>query len=53
MTMTASITRVDRATGDITVGFRGFNQLGNHAMGTADLVLPGGSQHEPFAKGLH
>ena len=51
MTMTGTVTRVDRATGDVTVGFRGFNQLGNHAVGTADLVLPGGSQYEQFVKG--
>jgi hypothetical protein len=51
MTMTATITGVDRSTGNITVGFRGFNQLGHHAIGTADLILPGGSQHEAFAKG--
>jgi uncharacterized protein len=49
MTMSAQVTHVDRSSGDITVAFRGFNQLGNHAVGTADLILPGGSAHAAFA----
>jgi hypothetical protein len=47
MTMAGSVTTVDRATGEITVGFAGCNSLGDHVTGTADLVLPGGTSH-PF-----
>jgi uncharacterized OB-fold protein len=50
MTMTGSVTAADLATGEITVGFRGFNTLGDHVVGTADLLVPGGSAYDQFAK---
>jgi hypothetical protein len=50
MTMTGSVTSVDAATGEATVSFRGFNSLGDHVIGTADLLLPGGSAYDAFAK---
>jgi hypothetical protein len=45
MTMAGSVTTVDQATGEITVGFAGYNSLGDHVTGTADLVLPGGMSY--------
>jgi len=33
---------VDAGTGAVTVAFRGSNGLGDHATGTAELVLPDG-----------
>jgi uncharacterized OB-fold protein len=43
MTMTGSVTSVDRDTGGVTIGFRGANDLGDHVSGTAELTLPGGA----------
>ncbi len=42
MTMSGSVTAVEPTDGGVavTVGFVGANAIGNHAMGTADLVLP-------------
>jgi uncharacterized OB-fold protein len=45
MAMTGSVSAVDKATGAVTIAFRGTNQLGEHVSGTAELVLPGGSDH--------
>jgi uncharacterized OB-fold protein/acyl dehydratase len=50
MTMTGTVTAADEKTGEVTVGFRGFNSLGDHVVGTADLLLPGGSAYDTFAK---
>jgi hypothetical protein len=50
MTMTGEVTAVDAGAGEITVGFRGFNSLGDHVTGTADVLLPGGSAYDAFAK---
>ncbi len=46
MTMSGAITALDRATGEISVSFRGTNETGDHVTGTAALVLPGGSEHD-------
>jgi len=43
MTMTGRVSAADRASGAITVAFAGYNSLGDHVTGTADLLLPGGS----------
>jgi acyl dehydratase len=51
MTMTASVVAKDDAAGRVTVSFRGFNQLGDHAQGTADLLFPGGTAYDAFVKG--
>jgi hypothetical protein len=40
LTLTGAVTASDPATGRVTVGFTGFNLLGDHVTGTADLVLP-------------
>jgi hypothetical protein len=40
LTLAGAVTAADRATGQVTVGFTGFNRLGDHVTGTADLVLP-------------
>lgn len=40
MTLGGSVQSVDAATGSVTVAFRGRNSLGDHASGTAELVLP-------------
>jgi hypothetical protein len=39
MTMSGSVQAVSAATGAVTVAFRGRNSLGDHASGTAELVL--------------
>jgi uncharacterized OB-fold protein len=45
MTMTGSVAEVDAATGEVKVGFRGRNELGDHVSGTVELILPGGSEY--------
>jgi len=40
MTLSGSVQSSDRSTGSVTVAFRGRNALGDHASGTAELVLP-------------
>ncbi len=40
MAMTGSVTAIDRSSGDVTIGFRGTNELGDHVSGTAELTLP-------------
>jgi uncharacterized OB-fold protein/acyl dehydratase len=40
MTLRGSVQAADPSTGAVTVGFRGSNSLGDHATGTAELVLP-------------
>lgn len=42
MTLRGSVQAADPTTGAVTVAFRGSNALGDHATGTAELVLPGG-----------
>jgi hypothetical protein len=44
MTMTGAVKSVDEATGAVSVAYRGMNSMGPHITGTADLVLPGGSE---------
>ena len=39
MTMSATVQAVDAATGLVTIAYRGRNSLGDHASGTAELVL--------------
>jgi hypothetical protein len=39
MTMSGAVQAVDGATGSATVAFRGRNGLGDHASGTAELIL--------------
>jgi uncharacterized OB-fold protein len=41
MTLRGSVQAADAGTGAVTVAFRGSNTLGDHATGTAELVLPG------------
>ena len=41
MTMRGTVQAADPSTGAVTIGFRGSNSLGDHATGTAELVLPG------------
>lgn len=50
MTMAGAVAAADTATGEVTVGFRGANSLGDHVSGTAELVLPGGSAYEGAAR---
>ncbi len=45
MTMSGSISALDRSTGGITVAFTGSNEIGDHVTGTAAVVLPGGTAH--------
>ena len=40
MTMSGSVQAVSAGTGAVTVAFRGRNSLGDHASGTAELILP-------------
>ena len=42
MAMTGAVTAVDRGSGDVTIDFRGSNELGDHVSGTAELTLPSG-----------
>jgi uncharacterized protein len=41
MTLRGSVRAADAGTGAVTVAFRGSNSFGDHATGTAELVLPG------------
>jgi uncharacterized OB-fold protein len=41
MTLRGMVQAADPATGAVTVAFRGSNSIGDHATGTAELVLPG------------
>jgi uncharacterized OB-fold protein len=43
MTLRGAVQAADPTTGAVTIGFRGSNSLGDHATGTAELVLPGGT----------
>ena len=45
MTLSGNVAGVDAGTGVLTVSYRGLNSLGAHVTGTAELVLPGGSEH--------
>ena len=45
MTMTGAVKAADASTGVVTVAYRGMNSVGPHITGTAELVLPGGSEH--------
>jgi hypothetical protein len=40
LTMAGKVVAADPGNGEITVGFTGFNRLGDHLTGTADLTLP-------------
>lgn len=40
MVVSAELSAVDHATGDATIAFRALNQLGSHAAGSVEVVLP-------------
>ncbi len=40
LTMAGRVEAADATTGEITVGFTGYNSLGDHLTGTADVTLP-------------
>jgi uncharacterized OB-fold protein/acyl dehydratase len=42
LTMTGAVTAADPRSGEVTIGFRGVNELGDHVSGTAELTLPAG-----------
>jgi uncharacterized OB-fold protein/acyl dehydratase len=46
MTMSGVVRDVDAAAGAVTVAFRGTNELGDHVSGTAELLLPGGTNYD-------
>jgi uncharacterized protein len=46
MTFAGDVAAADSASGRITVSFQGFNGLGDHIVGTADLTLPTGRPAE-------
>jgi uncharacterized OB-fold protein len=44
LTLAGHVVAADPKTGQVTVGFTGFNSLGEHLTGTAELTLPAGER---------